>query len=77
MLLPKDTNPKNTVYYNGALTLNVIKESDKKTFDSFDLYEKLKQYYNLSFQSYLFALDWLFLIGAIKLAKNGKMEKCF
>lgn len=77
MLLPKDINPINTLYFNGALAINTMNSTPKKSIDFFELYEKLKASNNLSFQSYIFALDWLFLIGSIKLGTYGKIEKCF
>ena len=77
MLLPKDINPTNTLYFNGALAINALNASDAKTIDFFELYEKLKASNQISFQSYIFALDWLFLIGSIKLGRQVKIEKCF
>ena len=77
MLLPKDTNPTSTVYYNGALVIQGLREIKDTSTDFFDLYQKLKQKYQLSFQSYVFALDWLYLLGSIRMEGNGKIEKCF
>ena len=77
MLLPKDINPTNTLYFNGALAIKAMNSSDTKTIDFFELYEKLKASNQISFQSYIFALDWLYLIGSIKLGGHGKIEKCF
>lgn len=77
MLLPKDINPVNTLYFNGALAINAMNSSGTSTIDFFDLFEKLKASNKISFQSYIFALDWLFLIGSIKLGESGKIEKCF
>jgi hypothetical protein len=77
MLLPEDINPTNTLYYNGAIAINAINSSELKNIDFFELYEKLKASNQISFQSYIFALDWLYLLGSIKLGSNGKIEKCF
>lgn len=77
MLLPKDINPKNTVYYNGALTLKVLGESEQSKFDFFDLYLQVKSIKEISLQSFVLSLDWLYILGSIKLDINGKIEKCF
>jgi hypothetical protein len=77
MLLPKDINPTNTLYFNGALAIEAMNEVNGNSIDFFELYEKLKQSNHLSFQSYIFALDWLYLIGSIKLGTKGKIKKCF
>jgi hypothetical protein len=77
MLLPQDINPTNTLYFNGALAINAMNSTDEKSIDFFELYKKLKASNQISFQSYIFALDWLYLIGSIKLGRQGKIEKCF
>jgi hypothetical protein len=77
MLLPKDINPSNTTYYNGAITIETLNTYNSRDVDFFELYRKLKLTNELSFQSYLLALDWLYLIGSIKLKGEGKIEKCF
>jgi len=77
MLLPEDINPINTVYYNGALVSRAIEQDDQYQIDFFDLYNKVKQKQRFSFQSYMFALDWLYLLGSIKIGTDGRVEKCF
>lgn len=77
MLLPKDINPTNTLYFNGALVINALNTIASNTVDFFELFKKLKASNQLSFQSYIFALDWLFLIGSVKLSTHGKIKKCF
>jgi hypothetical protein len=77
MLLPKDINPTNTLYYNGALTLKVLEDNKQTNFDFLDLYSRVKQVKEISLQSYVLSLDWLFILGSIKLDRNGKIEKCF
>ena len=77
MLLPKDINPINTVYYNGAMALNVLESTKQTKFDFLDLYSKVKAQKEISLQSYVLSLDWLFILGSIKLCEDGKIEKCF
>jgi uncharacterized membrane protein len=77
MLLPKDTNPEYTTYYHGAVIASVINNSIEDQIDFIDLFEEVKKSYNLSLQSFIFALDWLFVLGSIKLNDIGRIEKCF
>jgi hypothetical protein len=77
MLLPKDINPLNTAYYNGALTLKILEADSKSKIDFLDLYKRVRALHDVSLQSFILSLDWLFLLGSIKLSKNGKIEKCF
>lgn len=77
MLLPKDINPTNTVYFNGAFALKVLEDSKQSKFDFWDLYLKVKEVKDVSLQSYILSLDWLFILGSVKLDTDGKIEKCF
>ncbi len=75
MLLPQDINPINSLYFTGGLILGKVES--KISFDFFELYDKTKESRNISMQSFILALDWLFLLGSIGMDKNGKITKCF
>ncbi|WP_394350663.1 ABC-three component system middle component 6 [Mucilaginibacter aquatilis] len=77
MLLPKDTNPINSIYFNGGNILNTLISIRGKRIDFFKLYEKVKSSNEISLQTYILTLDWLYLLGSIKLDDNGKIVKCF
>lgn len=77
MLLPKDINPINTVYYNGSVALKALKATSEKTVDFVELFQVVQKTDKITFQSYILSLDWLFLVGSIRLAPDGKIEKCF
>ncbi len=76
MILGKDTNPQKQVYYLGGQVLAELKQSDQKEFDYFDLYHSIKTREGISMNLFSLALDWLFILGAIK-NKNGRVIKCF
>ena len=73
MLLPNDIHPENTIYYNGALVLQVLQNSGK--MDLLELYEKVKSHSNMSFPLFILCLDWLYLIDAAVL-NSGEVELC-
>ncbi|TGE21595.1 hypothetical protein E5K00_15050 [Hymenobacter aquaticus] len=77
MLLPKDTNPKNSLYFYGAFILNILRDTNDNEVDFFDLFTKSKNDFEISLQSFVFTLDWLFLLGLIKLTSSGSIKKCF
>ena len=77
MLLPKDINPSNTVYFNGALALKILEEYNGLEIDFFDLYSMIRLTKDISLQSYILSLDWLYILGSIKLGSEGKIKKCF
>lgn len=77
MLLPKDINPSNSTYFNGALILDVLLKEKSNLIDFFDLFFAVKLKNNISMKSYVYALDWLFLLGSIKFNDKNKIVKCF
>ncbi|EKD25226.1 MAG: hypothetical protein ACD_80C00101G0002 [uncultured bacterium (gcode 4)] len=77
MFLDKDTNPTNDIYYIGALILDVLGKEQSKMVDFFDIYQHLVKTQKVTVNLFIFALDWLFLIGLIKKGNKGYLEKCF
>lgn len=73
MLLPDNMHPENSVYYNGAIVLQILQNSGK--LELFELYEKVKGVRAMSFPLFFLCLDWLYLIDAAVL-KSGEVELC-
>lgn len=70
MIIDRDSNPKDTVYYIAACVIEII-SSNKYNVD--DLYRNLKEQYNdlLEYTIYLLSLNFLFLINKISISKEG------
>ena len=73
MLLPDNVHPENSIYYNGAIVLQVLENSDK--LEMLELYNKANQVQNMSFPVFILCLDWLYLIDVAELKKE-KVELC-
>ncbi|MGF7496196.1 ABC-three component system middle component 6 [Lactococcus lactis] len=75
MLLPNETNPEKSLYYYGY---EILKEVHNATgnYDLLDLYAKIKDKLSISLKVFAFSLDWLFLIEAIKVNDQGRIEYC-
>lgn len=73
MLLPENIHPENTLYYNGALVLEILQEGKKIEF--LELYNRVKQKKEMTFSIFILCLDWLYLIDLAEL-KNGIVELC-
>jgi len=73
MLLPDNIHPENSIYYNGALILQILIR--KKKVDMLDLYQEINSEYSMNFSVFVLCLDWLYLINAANLEK-GKIELC-
>ena len=74
MLLPDNIHPDNTVYYNGALVLNVLQQDGNNSL--MGLYQKVKELKDISFSLFVLCLDWLYLINAAEINENGEVELC-
>ncbi len=77
MILGKDINPEKQIYYIGALVIDELKKINGQEFNFFDVLSSLKKKdENITMNTYLLSLDWLYLIGIIK-KEEDRMLKCF
>lgn len=74
MLMPENVDPKKSIYYTGAMVLQLIQRSGN--ISVFNLYSEVKSQYGISFPVMLLSLDWLYLIGAVKVTKGGEVKLC-
>ncbi|EAF2586912.1 hypothetical protein E0F18_02975 [Listeria monocytogenes] len=76
MLLPKDINPETSIYYYGSLVLKELSSISSKQEDIINLYHNVKIAGSISITSFSLTLDWLYLIGAVKINNEGKVILC-
>jgi hypothetical protein len=55
MLLPDNVHPENSIYYNGAIVLQVLQKLIK--IEMLELYNKVNQVQNMSFPVFILCLD--------------------
>lgn len=73
MLLPDNIHPEHSIYYNGAIVLQLLQK--KKKFEMLELYQQVKEVREMTFPVFVLCLDWLYLINVAKL-KKGMVELC-
>ena len=73
MLLPDNIHPENSIYYNGAIVLQVLQNNDR--LEMLELYNRVKKIRYISFPVFVLCLDWLYLINVAEL-KREKVELC-
>ena len=61
MLIPDNIHPKYTLYYNGAMILQVLQI--EKSIHWMDLYMIIHEKHDMTFPLFTLSLDWLFLIA--------------
>lgn len=74
MLLPDNINPRNSVYYNGAIVLQIVQAYKKVSI--IDLYALAKEKENMSFSMLILCLDWLYLIDAVIITDKAEVSLC-
>lgn len=77
MIVNKNINPERDLYYLGGKIIEILNNSDKKEFDYFELYNGLNKNHSISINLFSLILDWLFILGVIKIGKKGSLVKCF
>ncbi len=75
MLLPDNVHPENTVYYNGALVLQVLNRRNDMTW--LDLFQEVQSVRKMSMAVFVLSLDWLFLADIISVDNTGLVQTCF
>jgi hypothetical protein len=79
MILPQDIPPNKSLYYLGYEILQLLKAEQALTVDPKVLYDKflITGNSNISFNYFLYALDWLFILNLVELTDNIRIKKCF
>ncbi len=74
MLLPNNVHPELSIYYNGALIIDELRENNLQTISN--LYYKMRKKTEMSFPVFILCLDWLYLINIAEINGKGKVELC-
>lgn len=80
MILPQDIKPEKSLYVIGALVIKTFNNLNRRTVDIKTLYSTFLSVNNtneISFTYFLYALDWLYIIGYIDLYNDTKIKRCF
>jgi hypothetical protein len=74
MLLPDNIHPELSIYYNGSLIFEELKNKDKQSI--INLYHRIKDIKEMSFPIFILCLDWLYLIDVARINEEGRVELC-
>ena len=69
MILPIDNLPKYSLYYIGGLILKTMENN--VSYNTSKLFDKVKENEEISYKLFVLAIDWLFIINAIKITNEG------
>lgn len=74
MLLPDNIHPEQSIYYNGAIVLQSLRE--QRVMDLMDLYLSTKKQREMTMPVFVLCLDWLYLLNLVSLNEQGSVELC-
>lgn len=74
MLLPDNIHPEQSIYYNGAFVLQVLRE--QRVMDLLDLYLSTQTQREMTMPVFVLCLDWLYLLNLVSLNEQGSVELC-
>ncbi len=72
MLLPDNIQPENSIYYNGALILDVMQI--ESNISLMELYQQVER--KMTFPLFILCLDWLYLIEMAEVDEKGIVRLC-
>lgn len=74
MLLSDTISPAKTLYYQGGKVLQVLQKEGNMTVGL--LYARMQEEQGMSFPMLMLCLDWLYLINAAVISKEGEVRLC-
>lgn len=76
MILNQDIKPEKQAYYLGSKILSALKDQPSERVDLLNVFEQINQQGKVSYHAFSMAMNWLYLIGAVKLDERI-LIKCF
>lgn len=79
MILPSDIKPEKCLYAIGSSVVDVLKRDSFGIINSELLYVKFSDIYpeSVSYSYFLYALDWLYLLGLVEVTEKLEIKRCF
>ncbi|MCK9255981.1 MAG: hypothetical protein GX793_01000 [Bacteroidales bacterium] len=77
MIIDNNINPERDLYYLGGILIDILQKKKYKEVDYMDLYTLINNEKEITINLYSLTLDWLFVLGIVVKAENGKIRKCF
>lgn len=76
MILNQDIKPEKQAYYLGSKILSALKDQPSEHVELLNVFEQINRQEKVSYHAFSMAMNWLYLIGAVKLDERT-LIKCF
>lgn len=80
MILPEDVMPNKSLYVIGSRIIEILKTHPHDYIEPKTLFDKYVARFpeaRVSYNYFVYAIDWLFLIKAVDIGRNNSLQKCF
>lgn len=80
MILPQDISPEKSMYVMGSRIIQLLNKEPHNVVDPkkiFDKYNMIHPEVKITYNYFLYALDWLYILNAIELTENLGIKKCY
>ena len=80
MILPQDIAPEKSMYVMGSRILQILNNEPHAVVDPkmiFDKYCIVHSETKITYNYFLYAIDWLFILNAIEITGNLGIKKCY
>ncbi len=80
MILPQDITPEKSMYVMGSRIIQLLNNEPHKVVDPKLVYDKYIITYpevKITYNYFLYAVDWLYILDAVELTSNTGIKKCY
>lgn len=80
MILPQDIAPEKSIYVMGSRIIEILNNEPHNTIDPkliFDKYNLWHPETKITYNYFLYAIDWLYILNAVEITGNLGIKKCY
>ncbi len=79
MILPQDITPEKSMYVMGSRIIQILNKEPHNVDPKlvYDKYSLIHPETKITYNYFLYALDWLYILNAIELTENLAIKKCY
>ena len=80
MILPQDISPEKSIFVMGSRILQILNNEPHKVIDPKIVYDKYSLCYpgiKITYNYFLYALDWLYILDVVDITENSRIRKCY
>jgi len=80
MIISTETPPERSMYVLGASIIDILNRERALVMDPDKIYKRFTSsnpHTKISYNYFLYALDWLYLLGLVELTPQAMIKKCF